>query len=557
MFFNLLLLIRLNLFSPSLRVSRIKSYFRYLVLLLFIGSAIIDSTAQTSPNQPNILLIISDDLGVDNSNGYQESARLPNTPNLDALRANGLTFKNAWASPVCTPTRANIMSGKYGIKTGVLEVPGVLETTHTSIFREIATQTNNAYANALIGKWHLSGPSTDYTIPRQHGINHYEGSARGAVQNYYNWEKISNETASRETEYATTYYTNSAIDWIGNQNQPWFMWLAHNAPHSPLHVPPSDLFTIANTNNDQGKYIAMIEAMDTEIGRLLNNIPADVLANTIIIYIGDNGTPNGLLQNFPNRHGKGSLYQGGVHVPMIVAGAGVTRQNEEEEAMIHATDIYATILELTGTELAGGIYNSLSFKHLLTGSNGPKRIFNYAEEGNDWTIRNTQYKLIQLTNGRQEFYDLIADPLEEVNLINNLTANQQTIKLELETEGTQIRTGWSCNDFILNGEEMTIDGNCDDADMIISSVQDLAYFSLAIYPNPATDLLILQSEEGLKSNLTLSLYDSTGKLILQKQVNRGTAVHSIDVSNFENGAYILQLSDGISVGRQKILVMHP
>ena len=418
MFFNLLLLVSLNFFSPP-PVSRIKIYFRYLVLLLFIGSSIIDSTAQTSPNQPNILLIISDDLGVDNSNGYQESARLPNTPNLDALRANGLTFKNAWASPVCAPTRANIMSGKYGIKTGVLEVPGVLETTHTSIFREIATQTNNAYANALIGKWHLSGPSTDYTIPRQHGINYYEGSARGSVQDYYNWEKVSNETASRETEYATTYYTNRAIDWIGNQNQPWFMWLAHTAPHSPLHVPPSDLFTVANTNNDQGKYIAMIEAMDAEIGRLLSNIPADVLANTIIIYIGDNGTPNGLLQNFPNRHGKGSLYQGGVHVPMIVAGAGVSRQNEEEEAMIHATDIYATILELSGTALAGGIYNSLSFKHLLTGSNGPKRIFNYAEEGNDWTIKNTQYKLIQLTNGRQEFYDLIADPLETNNLINN------------------------------------------------------------------------------------------------------------------------------------------
>ncbi|MFK7982380.1 MAG: sulfatase-like hydrolase/transferase [Saprospiraceae bacterium] len=122
-------------------------------LLLFINNLII---AQTNPNQPNILLIIADDLGVDASNGYQDSDVLPNTPNLDALRASDLTFKNAWASPVYTPTRANIMSGKYGIKTGVLEVPGVLETAHTSVFKEIATQTNSAYADALIGKWHLS-----------------------------------------------------------------------------------------------------------------------------------------------------------------------------------------------------------------------------------------------------------------------------------------------------------------------------------------------------------------------------------------------------------------
>lgn len=424
------------------------------VLFLFINNLI---TAQTNPNQPNVLLIIADDLGVDASNGYQESARLPNTPNLDALRSAGITFKNAWASPVCAPTRANIMSGKYGIKTGVLEVPGVLETTHTSIFKELESSTNGTYADALIGKWHLSGSSQDFSVIGEHGIDYFEGSSRGGLEDYYNWTKVSNGITSRETEYATTYYTDRAIDWIGNQNQPWFLWLAHNAPHTPLHVPPSDLFTTTNTNNDQGKYIAMIEAMDAEIGRLLSSMSADVLANTVIIYIGDNGTPNGVLQNFPNRHGKGSLYQGGVHVPMIVAGAGVTRQNEEENALVHATDIYATILELGGTELPGGIYNSLSFKHLLDHTNGAKRTYNYAEEVDEWTIRNSQYKLIQFQNGSQEFYDLLTDPLEEDNLINNLTTEQVTIKAEFEAEGEQIRTGWSCNDFILNGDEVTID----------------------------------------------------------------------------------------------------
>ena len=380
----------------------------FICCLYLIPSA----NAQTAPSKPNILLIIADDLGIDASNGYQDSDVLPNTPNLDALRANGLTFKNAWAAPQCTPTRANIMSGKYGIKTGVVDVPGNLETTHTSIFKELENSTNGAYANALIGKWHLSGPSTDFTLPGQHGIDYYEGSFRGSVNDYYNWQKVSNEIASTETQYVTTYYTNKAIDWIGAQNQPWFLWLAHNSAHTPLHVPPRDLYTTTNTNNNQGRYIAMIEAMDAEIGRLLSSIPEDVLANTVVLYIGDNGTPNGVLQNFPNRHGKGSLYQGGVQVPMIVAGAGVTRQNEEEFAMVHAADIYATILELAGTELPGGVYNSLSFQHLLDNSTGAKRAYNYSESANDWTLRTTQYKLIQLANGSQEFYDLLADPLE-------------------------------------------------------------------------------------------------------------------------------------------------
>ncbi len=434
-----------------------KIYTQYLTILFILGSYTTHLFSQTNPSQPNILLIIADDVGVDASNGYQDSDVLPNTPNLDALRTSGLTFKNTWAAPKCTPTRANIMSGKYGIKTGVVDVPGNLATTHTSIFKELESSTNGAYANALIGKWHLSGPSTDYTIPSQHGIDYYEGSFKGAVTDYNNWQKVSNETASTETQYVTSYYTDKAIDWVGNQNQPWFLWLAHNSAHTPFHVPPSDLHTTTNTNDNQGKYIAMIEAMDAEIGRLLTNIPENVLANTFIIYIGDNGTPNGVLQNFPNRHGKGSLYQGGVHVPMIVAGAGVTRQNEEESAMIHATDIYATILESAGTELPGGVFNSLSFKPLLANSNGVKRAYNYSESNNDWTIRTLQYKLIQLADGTQEFYDLIADPLEEDNLINDLTTEQATIKTGLEMEGAQIRTDWSCNDFILNGNEVTID----------------------------------------------------------------------------------------------------
>ena len=436
-----------------------KIYTKYLILFLLIGSYTSYLTAQTDPAKPNILLIIADDLGVDASNGYQDSDILPNTPNLDALRADGLTFKNAWAAPKCTPTRANIMSGKYGIKTGVTGTPGNLETTHTSIFKELNSRTNGAYANALIGKWHLSAPA-DYTDPRQHGIDYYEGSFTSGVADYYNWEKISNETAFMETEYATTYFTNQAIDWIDRQNQPWFMWLAHNAPHSPFQVPPSDLYTSTNVNNNQGKYIAMIEAMDAEIGRLMSNIAPDVLANTTIIYIGDNGTPNGVLQNYPNRHGKASLYQGGVHVPMSVTGAGVTRQNEEESAMIHAIDIYATILALAGSELSGGVYNSLSFKHLLSNPDGAKRAYNYSELDNDWTIRNSQYKLIQLADGTQEFYDLMADPLEENDLITALTTEQLTIKIDLETEGAQIRTGWSCKDFILNGDEVTVD-DCD------------------------------------------------------------------------------------------------
>lgn len=156
-----------------------------LTIILFLATIQTRVVAQTDPAKPNILLIIADDLGVDASNGYQNSNVLPNTPNLDALRASGLTFMNAWAAPKCTPSRATIMSGKYGVNTGVLGTPGNLEAAdHISIFKALATSTNNAYADALIGKWHLSQPA-DYTDPTQHGIDYYEGNFTSGVADYY------------------------------------------------------------------------------------------------------------------------------------------------------------------------------------------------------------------------------------------------------------------------------------------------------------------------------------------------------------------------------------
>ena len=194
-------------------------------------------------NTPNILLIIADDLGIDFTNGYQQNELMPTTPTLDSLRATGITYKNMWSSPSCAPTRAAIISGKYGIKTGLVRAPVNLDVSETSVFTMLNTVTNNAYAKALIGKWHLSNP-INFNHPQQHGVDYYEGLTTNAVNNYYNWEKLVNGVASNETEYLTTYFTNSAIQWINTQDKPWFLSLSHIAPHVPFHVPPDGLYSI-------------------------------------------------------------------------------------------------------------------------------------------------------------------------------------------------------------------------------------------------------------------------------------------------------------------------
>lgn len=525
-----------------------------LLLLFYIYYA---SLAQAQ--QPNILLIIADDLGVDAIKGFQDNSIQPTTPHLDALRAEGITFKNVWAAPVCTPTRAAIMTGQYGVKTGVMGVPGTLDPQYKSLFQLIEEEIPDTYANALIGKWHLSSPIID-DHPQLMGVDYYAGSLRGAVGDYFDWSKNINGVDTNSQEYLTTDLTNESIDWINSQTQPWFLWLAHNAAHSPFHVPPADLYTISPTGNNRRQYAAMIEAMDSEIGRLLESIPSTELEKTFIIFIGDNGTPGQVIQNYPSDHAKTSIYEGGVHVPMIISGAGVTRKNETENALIHAVDLHATIMELIGTELPGGIFNSLSFDHLLSGELGPTRDYNYSEtvlgSGDwHWTIRNDRYKLLNFNGARQEFYDLLADSLETNNLISNLTTDQQAILADLAAEAATIQGGWSCRDHIKNGLEMDIDCGGDCAPCMTDSVEEPhKSLELILFPNPVTDYLTIQSAS---HTITGYLLHTTDGIVVSSNKDISTEVQKIETSNLASGNYSLEVElDGTHTLTRLVTVIH-
>ncbi len=356
------------------------------------------------------------------------------------------------------------MSGKYGIQTGVMRPPGNLDLIHQSLFSKITETTNGEYAGAVIGKWHISAP-VDYDHPMQHGIDHYEGLFTAQVPDYYTWDKVEDGVLITSEEYVTTDLTNSAIDWIAEQDTPWFLWLAHVAPHAPFHVPPNDLYTVSDTSDNLGKYLAAIEAMDHEIGRLLSSMSPETRENTVIIFIGDNGTPGGVIQNFPSNHAKASMYEGGIRVPFIIAGKGVTRINEVDNTICHVADLYATILELSGEQLNGGIHNSMSLKPLLSCEGELNRSYIYTdyEDGNvlTWAVRNEEYKFIEDENGNLEFYNIVDDILEANNLIGNMSMLEEDILDDMRAEAQIIRTDWSCNDGIQNGNEIGID-DCDD-----------------------------------------------------------------------------------------------
>jgi len=146
------------------------------------------------------------------------------------------------SAPLCTLARAAIMTRKYGAKTGVTGVPGTVGLEHQSLFLRMEENNPGIYANAVIGIWHLSS-SPDLDHPSTHGIQYYTGSIGGAVRDFFDWAKVTNGISENLQTYVTTDLTNEFINWINNQNQPWFLWLAHNVPHSPFHNPTENLIS--------------------------------------------------------------------------------------------------------------------------------------------------------------------------------------------------------------------------------------------------------------------------------------------------------------------------
>jgi arylsulfatase A-like enzyme len=423
---------------------------KILVLLLAVSTFFVSScskddnvTNQTDDtSKPNILLIIADDMGLDATPGYNIGSIKPVMPNIQNLIDKGIRFNNFYSNPTCTPTRSTILTGKYGFRVDVTKVGDELSTSETSLQKYLTD--NTTYSNAVIGKWHVSN---DANHPMDIGVDYYAGLLTGAVQSYNSWNFTENGQTVNSTEYITTKFSDLAIDWLRKQSEPWFLWLAYTAPHTPFHLPPETLHTQDGLSSDQANidadpisyYMAMLEAMDTEIGRVLSTLSASELENTLIIFIGDNGSPNKVTQEYNSRRVKGTVYQGGINVPMIISGKGVSRINATEDALINSTDLFATIANIAGVNIST-INDSQSFKGLLTNENSDTREYVYAEIGNtaggsDYAIRNQTHKYIKFDNGEEALYNLSDNPLENPNLLKSnqlpLSSSDEAMKDEL------------------------------------------------------------------------------------------------------------------------------
>ena len=394
------------------------------------------SLASASLAQNNTLVVVIDDVGVDMVGAYKEGASPPPTPNLDALAKRGVMFRNAYAAPTCSPARAMLHTGRAGFRTGIGSPGGVSLAASEVTLPEMVAQ--KGFVHALIGKWHLGGGRRG---PNDAGWSHFAG-ALANVSDYYSWTKTSNGNSTTVTTYATTQNVDDALTWIKAQTKPWLLTLSFNAPHAPFHAPPATLHSYnLNGLNPRRQPIpffkAAMQAVDSELGRLLSGLGASVSAKTTVLVFGDNGSPGRVSESpFDSTRGKGSVYENGTRVPLIIAGPGVVSGGREVSHIVSVSDLFATVGELAGVDVDKTIppasaHDSVSLlpylskptqtalrKHVLTESFGRNQTTLRA-------LRNDRYKLLRL-GSREEFYDLQNDRHEKSNLLSRtLSASEK------------------------------------------------------------------------------------------------------------------------------------
>lgn len=428
-----------------------------LLLLLFAGLA----SEAFAATQPNILFIMADDLGWKDVGFHGSEIK---TPTLDALAADGVKLEQYYAQPMCTPTRAALMTGRYpmryGLQTAVIPQGHNYGLPIDELLLPQALK-DAGYETAIIGKWHLGHADPKYW-PKQRGFDYAYGPLIGEID--YFTHKVDGKTdwfrnneVVEEDGYSTTLLGNEAVKLIEQHDpaKPLFLYLAFNAVHTPYQAPQEYLDKYKTIQDPSRQaYAAAATAMDDQIGRVIAALKQKgMLANTLVVFQSDNGgTRNPMFagaitdmskvvlpaDNGPYRDGKGSLYEGGTRVVALANWPGHIKPGTTVDQPIHTVDLYPTLVKLAGGSVSKSkpldgidVWGALS-----EGQPSPRTEVVYNIEPFRAGIRQGDWKLIWRTQLPQsvELYDVAKDPSETKNLADE---HPETVKA-LETRANEL-----------------------------------------------------------------------------------------------------------------------
>lgn len=490
-----------------------------------LGPACALMLAATSASATNVLVIIADDLGSDKVNGFANYGTdtpnyLPATPTIDELRASGLTFTAAWSNPVCSPTRASIQTGlhayNHGVGWGIPEDGGADGELDNAAFTTLGERFQaGGFATAVFGKWHVgvtgSAGTTDWNLSATDpdptvlaedphvilaGYDAYVGDPNGAVEYYDEWDRVDadgagSSTITKESVHPDDVSVDEALAWIGAQTSPWMAVVAFNAPHTKHATPndyelddvdPSchadpcmssgtcpDLDGDGSTADDLQMlvYQSMVECMDDRIDTLLSGMAVPTLRDTIVVFLGDNGTPRGMSEHgyadsSTHDQGKNTVYESGVRVPLVLldgqhwrdhvngrsfSAGSIRSPGRVVTSAVHVHDLYDTLSEAVGLGVPAGTDAESLWRcaTTTTATCATPRTGRFVyTEGYDHNasgtlsrglaaLRSTRYKMVVEYDRSgaclaTELYDLTTDPYELTDLSAALPSTRNSFR---------------------------------------------------------------------------------------------------------------------------------
>ncbi|OEK07913.1 hypothetical protein A8C32_15670 [Flavivirga aquatica] len=573
-------------------------------LLFFLG-VVIFSNFKTFAQSPNIIFILTDDHGYGDVGFNEGHASDIATPNLDALAAAGTVFTSAYAvHPFCGPSRAGLMTGRYPHEFGAQYNLSDSNTTQGVSLSETFFSTvlqNAGYNTGVIGKWHLGQP-TGYR-PNQRGFDYFYGmlygghvyfTGGGGGSTQYRSPLRENEGLAGEPNglYLTDLFSDKGVDFINdaetNDNDPFFLFMSYNAPHTPLQALASDKAILAAPpysfdylgDTSRENYAAMVYSVDRGVKKLVDALTANgELNNTLIVFMSDNGGKSeshaqyGGANNGPLRGDKGDTYEGGFRVPMFMYWPGTVPAGKKYDYNVSALDLYPTFVNLAGASIPAGkeidgkdimanVINETdaranesiySIRHAATNRVGVRR-----DNLKAYTFGNNRWYLFDVSTpgglAENNADDLSTNPAYQTVLNEMISDAYQWALTHIEPEffdSTGAADTWFNNHSSTNPantiswQDTTFDGY---TTLSIEDVELKQNLSGHLYPNPVIGpQLSVKFNENLLGAVDAVIYDNLGRPVqieqnLTKKSNR--KVSMLLNSNISKGYYIMKLTVG-------------
>lgn len=402
--------------------------------------------------RPNILLILTDDQGINDVSAYGSEI---STPNIDAIGRNGIRFTNFYVTaPSCTPSRYGLLTGKYQYRAADAFQDALLPRNpeHANVHLAADEVTiadvlkREGYKTALIGKWHLGHGDIEFG-PNNYGFDSFYGFLPGCIDYYKHtyetdpgWYR--NKTLIQEEGYATDLFTAEAIRFIEqNKDEPFFLYLAYNAPHYGrcpdgkfLQSPPEATDLPEKAVKDRAVYAAMVVNFDKRIGRVLQILKKLHLEeDTIVIFFSDNGGDYDYGgNNQPYRGEKGTLWEGGIRVPCMMQWRGHISAVQITNQPIISLDILPTLLHLVGAALPDANLDGCDIRDVILENGIAPDRYLFFRRKKQIAVRDKRWKYLQNTDAKEYLFDLTIDPYEQQNVIDKNQKQAQMLRAEFD-----------------------------------------------------------------------------------------------------------------------------